>query len=198
MRSSGPHAMIGGDPAPDSALVIRALNGACDAFGALVTRHQRTLYRHACGMGLDHDTALDLVQDACVRGWSRLGECRDPAAFRSWLCRILRNLCLDHLKNRRRRTLSLSAIPEAMEVPDPRTGGDGVNRLAVRGALEAIPELLREAFLLRHDAGYSYDEAAEIVGASPSAVKMRVHRARELLRAHLDGQERSGPVAAGR
>lgn len=187
MRTSGPHAAIRAEPMSDAALVLRALNGAREAFGELVSRHQRLLYRHASGMGLDHDTALDLVQDACVRAWARLAECRDPAAFRAWLCRILRNLCLDHLKNRRQRTLALSALPEAMEVPDPRTESDGVTRLAVRGALEAIPDLLREAFLLRHDAGYSYEEAAGIVGASPSAVKMRVHRARELLRAHLGG-----------
>lgn len=179
----------------DATLVLRTLNGAREAFGELVTRYQRPLYRHALGLGLDHDTAVDLVQDACVKAWSRLADCRDPAAFRAWLFRILRNLCLDHHKDRRRQAVSLSTLPEAVEIVDPGTLGDGVTHLALRAALHAVPPMLREAFLLKHDAGYSYDEIAAIVAATPSAVKMRVHRARELLREHLDlADPAAGPL----
>jgi RNA polymerase sigma-70 factor, ECF subfamily len=168
-------------PRDDATLVLRALNGSHEAFGELVTRYQRMLYRQALGLGLDHDTALDLVQDAFVRGWDRLADCRDPAAFRAWVSRILRNLCLDHFKNRRQQTVPLSALPEDADFPDPRSERDSLTRLEVGEAMETVPLLLREAFLLRHDAGYSYDEIATIVDATPAAVKMRVHRAREYL-----------------
>lgn len=180
-------------PRDDAALVLRALNGGHEAFGELVTRHQRTLYRQARGLGLDHDTALDLVQDAFVRAWDRLADCRDPASFRAWVSRILRNLCLDHFKNRRQQNVPLSALPEATEFPDPRSAGDALTRLEVAEALDAVPVLLREAFLLRHDAGYSYEEIAGIVDANPGAVKMRVHRAREYLCAALASDSGTGP-----
>lgn len=177
----------------DATLVLRAMNGGHEAFGELVTRYQRTLYRQARGLGLDHDTALDLVQDSFVRAWDRLTECRDPAAFRAWASRILRNLCLDHFKNRRQQTVLLSALPEAAEFPDPRTERDALTRLAVGEALERVPLLLREAFLLKHDAGYSYDEIAAIVDATPGAVKMRVHRAREYLCTVLGSETEAAP-----
>jgi hypothetical protein len=67
---------------------------------------------------------------------------------------------------------------------DPRVAEDEMT-LTLRTALERLPQALREAFLLKHDAGYTYEEVAEITEATPSAVKMRVHRAREALRAFL-------------
>ena len=70
--------------------------------GRSSSRHQDLIYRHARGMGLDHDTSLDLVQDAFVRAFDRLEDCRDGANYRAWLFRICRNLCLDELRNVRR------------------------------------------------------------------------------------------------
>jgi RNA polymerase sigma-70 factor (ECF subfamily) len=58
----------------------------------------------------------------------------------------------------------------------------------LRAALDTLPIAMREAFLLKHDAGYTYEEVAELTNATPSAVKMRVHRACDALRAFLDLQ----------
>lgn len=175
----------------DAELVTRVRAGQCDAYAGLVTRHQGALYRHARGMGLDHDTSLDLVQDALVKAFTRLNECRDPALFRSWLFRIGRNLCLDHLKNVRRLSVPLSSVPHAEDIPDPTQADPDLHR-KLREALDKVPLSLREAFLLKHDAGYSYEEIAEITNASVSAAKMRVHRAREALCAFLaDEDERA-------
>lgn len=168
----------------DAALVARVRDGHTAAYGELVRRHQGPLFRHARGMGLDPDTAEDMVQESLVRAFSGLAECRDPAAFRGWAFRILRNCCLDHLKNIRRRNVS---------VHDASTdGADGFGsesttelRHELDDALDRLPPLLRDAFLLKHEAGYSYDEMAEIADTSTSAVKMRVHRAREALRQML-------------
>lgn len=178
--------------ATDAQLVARALADDRDAYGMLVHRHQGALYRYARGLGLDHDTTLDLVQEAFIRGWERLSECREGAHYRSWLFRICRNLCLDELRNVRRRTVPMSDFGDGESIEDPRQGGGDLT-LVLRSALDVIPPLLREAFLLKHDAGYTYDEIAAITEASPSAVKMRVHRARESLRAFL---EREGVVSA--
>jgi RNA polymerase sigma-70 factor (ECF subfamily) len=172
--------------APDADLVLRVRGGDLDAYEPLVNRHQTLLYRHASGMGLDHDTCLDLVQDAFVKAYMRLEECHDPAHFRAWVFRIARNVCLDHLKNVRRLTVPMSQLEGADDIPH-REASDVDETL--REALLSLPVALREAFLLKHDAGYTYEEVAELTNASPSAVKMRVHRAREALRAFLIDQD---------
>jgi RNA polymerase sigma-70 factor (ECF subfamily) len=168
----------------DGDVVKAVLAGKRDAYGILVTRHQQILYRHARGMGLDHDTSLDLVQDAFVKAYTRLRECRDTTHFRAWVFRITRNLCLDHLKNVRTATVPLSRVPEGsgqLFTEDV----DVELAIAMREALASLPVAMREAFLLKHDAGYTYDEVAALTDATPSAVKMRVHRAREALRDYL-------------
>jgi RNA polymerase sigma-70 factor (ECF subfamily) len=172
--------------APDADLVMRVRSGDSDAYEPLVNRHQTLLYRHALGMGLDHDTCLDLVQDAFVKAYTRLEDCQDPAHFRAWVFRIARNLCLDHLKNVRRLSVPMSQLEGADDIPH-REESD-VDR-TLREALLTLPVALREAFLLKHDAGYTYEEVAELTNASPSAVKMRVHRAREALRTFLIEQD---------
>jgi RNA polymerase sigma-70 factor (ECF subfamily) len=171
----------------DADLVGRVLAGERDAYCDLVRRHQDVIYRHMRGMGLDHDTALDVTQDAFVRAYGRLDDCRDRASYRAWLFRIARNLCLDHLKNVRRLSVPLSAIDAAESIHDGRRDTTELD-FTLRTALDRLPNALREAFLLKHDAGYTYDEVADMTDATPSAVKMRVHRARETLREFLTEQ----------
>jgi RNA polymerase sigma-70 factor (ECF subfamily) len=171
----------------DAMLVQRVLHGQREDYGELVRRHQDLLYRHARGMGLDHDTSVDLVQDTFVKAYTRLDECRDPAHFRAWIARIARNLCLDYLKNVRRSTIPLSAVPAADAIPANETRDVELNG-TLEQALQTLPLALREAFLLKHDAEYTYEEVAELTHASVSAVKMRVHRAREALRTYLAHQ----------
>ena len=185
---SAPHLSASGAPEqPDAHLVTRVLNGDDAAYATLVRRHQDLIYRHARGMGLDHDTSLDLMQDAFVRAYERLEDCRDGANYRSWLFRICRNLCLDELRNVRRLCVPMSSIENANDL-EPMHVVEDETTLTLRAALDRLPQPLREAFLLKHDAGYTYEEVAEITEASPSAVKMRVHRAREALRAFLTTQ----------
>ncbi|MCI0435792.1 MAG: RNA polymerase sigma factor [Gemmatimonadetes bacterium] len=171
----------------DAELVGRVIRGEREAFAELVRRHQAIIYRHVRGMSIDHDTALDLLQDAFMRAWERLAECRDRAHFRAWLFRIARNACLDHLKDVRRLTTPLSTVAGAERLEADTPVVNDVD-LTLRVALERLPVPLREAFLLKHDAGYTYDEIAAMTDTTPSAVKMRVHRAREALRLFLSEQ----------
>jgi RNA polymerase sigma-70 factor, ECF subfamily len=165
----------------DAALVRLVLDGERDAFAALVVRHQAALFRFARGMGVSRETAQDLVQDTLVRAFTRLQQCRDAARFRSWIVSILRNSLMDHHRDVRRGEVRLDDVASA----GLASAGTIELRGALREALDALPPLLREAFLLRHHHGYSYDEVAAITGARVSAVKMRVHRAREQLRGAL-------------
>ena len=153
-------------------------------FAKLVQRHQDQLYRYGRGLGLDHDTALDLVQEAFVKAHERRDQCRDPERVRSWLFRIFRNAMLDWVRNVRRTEVPL------LDVEEPAGDEDFAERHALREAigtaLASLPPILREAFLLRHELGHSYEEIAELAGTSLSAAKMRVARARETLREALD------------
>lgn len=176
----------------DADLVARVLAGDRDGYASLVERHQAQLYRHALGMTRDSDVAADLVQDSFIRGYTALGGCQDPSRFGSWIFRILRNRCLDHLKNRRRSNVSLEdvTVPLTGDLEDPEVElGRSEIRREVRDALEGLPEAQREAFLLKHVDGFSYEEMAEMLGASVSALKMRVMRAREALQVALGALE---------
>ena len=191
---SAPRVDASAVPEPtDAQLVARALDRDEAAYAALVHRHVDVLYRHARGMGLDHDTGLDLVQEAFVRAFDRLADCRDGAHFRAWLFRICRNLCLDELRNVRRLCVPMSSVEGADELESTHHS-EHETTMTLNVALERLPHALREAFLLKHDAGYTYEEVAEITEASPSAVKMRVHRAREALRAFLTAQGFGGTI----
>lgn len=167
----------------DRELVQRVRRGDRQAYGVLVHRHQDALYRHARGMGLDHDTSLDLVQEAFVKAYTRIEDCRDGAHFRAWAFKILRNGCLDHVKDVRRNAISLSDV--AADDVLAANAASAELCVTLEDALTRLPVALREAFLLKHDAGYSYEEIANMTGGSVSAVKMRVHRARESLRGML-------------
>lgn len=170
-------------PPTDHALVERALAGDRDAFGDLVRRHQDALYRYGRTLGVDHDTTLDLLQDTFVKAYGRLRQCRDAGRVRAWLFRIFRNTALDWAKNVRRAELSLDDVAEPPDVHD--IAEHQALRATLGAALASLPPILREAFLLHHHLGHSHEEIAAIAGASVSATKMRVMRARDLLRRRL-------------
>ena len=183
----------GQDPSvTDAELVARVLAGDQEQYASLVQRHQGPLYRHALGMVGQPDAAADLVQDSLIKGYTSLAHCQDPARYGAWIFRILRNRCLDYLKDRRRRTVPIqesTAFSSESEDPEVQLERTEV-REVIADALLAIPEAQREAFLLKHVDGRSYEEMAEMLGASVSALKMRVMRAREALQERLRGEPR--------
>lgn len=178
----GPHGEV-----TDRTLVSRVRAGDPGAYELLVRRHQSFLFRYARWMGMDEDTAADMVQDAFIRAYERISSCRNPERFGGWVGRILRNACLDYLKSAARRSVPLAPGLRS-DFGDPeREEARSRLRKALRDALDRLPAEQREAFLMKHAEGLSYEEMAEMTTASLSAMKMRVHRAREVLRAELRG-----------
>jgi RNA polymerase sigma-70 factor (ECF subfamily) len=167
----------------DAAVIDRVLRGDTQQFALLVARYQTGLYRHAVSMVLDHDVASDMVQETLVRAYTRLSTCRDHDRFRAWIFQMLRNRCLDHLKDVRRRNVSLD---RAFDIPDPAEEPVlQMERARLRGeiarALEQLPDAQREAFLMHYVEELPYETMADLLGASVSALKMRVLRARDTL-----------------
>ena len=166
----------------DGELIQRILAGEREAYAVLVGRYQESLYRHAAAMIGDRDAASDLVQETFVKAYTRLDTC-DPDRFAAWIFRILRNRCKDWLKNRRQQTAPLH--DEAHTAPESDDPALSLERTelgrVVDAALMRLPPAQREAFLLKHVDGLSYEEMAERLETGISALKMRVMRAREAL-----------------
>jgi RNA polymerase sigma-70 factor (ECF subfamily) len=174
----------------DARLVVRVLSGDTACFAALVGRYQAAMHRYARGMVRDPDLASDLVQESFVKAYTRLASCRDPSRFGAWMYRIVVNRCRDHLKRQRRPTVPLeehtAAAPES-DGPALRTDRAELRALLER-TLATLPGPQREAFLLRHVDGHSYEEMAAMLDVTVSALKMRVMRARSALQERLRGK----------
>jgi RNA polymerase sigma-70 factor (ECF subfamily) len=185
------------DTRADAEAIRRVLAGDTQAFAEIVQRHQGRLHRYAVSVVLDHDEAADLVQDAFVRAFTSLRACRDHARFPAWLFQTLRHRCLDHLKNVRRRNVRLDDVAPVASTDRPGAQIEREQlRTDLRRALRDLPVLLREAFMMRHVEGLSYETMADLLGASVSALKMRVSRARDTLQTSLGGWQVTEDAAA--
>src|ERR1700753_3857801 len=97
----------------DTDLVQAAQKGDLAAFEELVARHRDKIYARAYSMMRNEDEALDLSQDAWVKGWQRLIQFQGDSSFVTWMTRIVINLCLDQIrKNKRQRLDSIEAMEE--------------------------------------------------------------------------------------
>ncbi len=183
-----------GPASPDDEALMAAL--AADEFAALdelMRRWQRPLraflYRH-----LQNDAdALDLAQETFVRVHRHRARYRVGARFSTWMFQIALNLARDHArKHARRRTDSLEAAAPGVIAGLADDGASPAHAArhaeevaAVRVALAALPDELREVVVLAEYEGLPHAEIAQVVGATPKAVESRLYRAREKLRADL-------------
>ncbi|MDX1494449.1 MAG: sigma-70 family RNA polymerase sigma factor [Longimicrobiales bacterium] len=172
----------------DAQVVRDVLEGDRDAYRLLVRRYADTLHGHALRMTGSHDEAADLVQRAFVKGYRKLSSCREPERVGAWLFRILSNLCKDHIRSRRRSQVPLAAVASVLPGDaDPEADAAGAEiRSRLWGALDALTPEQKEAFVLKHVEGRSYEEMAAVMDLSVASLKMRVHRAREALRGLLE------------
>lgn len=178
-------------PAVDSTLVNRAKLGDIKAFEEIVERYFARCMRFALGMLRDQAEADDVVQETFVRLYRALPRYEERQRFDSWLFRILGNCCrtANILQQRRdtvdvddEKTLRSLASPDRPDAVFDYEWGDEVRR-----ALAEVPEHNREIFLLHYVEGFSYEEIERITGLRQSALKMRVKRASDYLRARLAG-----------
>ena len=172
----------------DAQVVRDILSGDRDAYRLLVRRYGDALHGHALRMARSQDEAADLVQRALVQGFTKLRTCRDPDRVGAWLFRILANLCKDHVRSPRRGDISLTALTGVLPgASDPASDAEGAEvRSRVWDALKALTPEQREAFVLKHVEGRSYEEIAAVMDLSVASLKMRVHRARQALQGLLE------------
>lgn len=171
----------GAEPS-DGEAVARVLAGDREAFRVLVRRHQDMLFGHALRMTGQGDVAADIVQASLIKAYTNLDRCKNPERFGAWAFRIVANRSKDYLKNVRRRDVALDVAPPTPGDEDPERDLDRERlRSRLDAALAGLPPEQREAFVMKHEEGRSYEEMAELLDVSVGALKMRVHRAREAL-----------------
>jgi RNA polymerase sigma-70 factor (ECF subfamily) len=169
----------------DGELVDRSRAGDLGAFSALVGRHRDRFLRYATHMLGSAEDAEEAVQDALVRAYRSLAGCT-PDRFGAWAFRIVVNRCRTAARRRRWWWTRAADLDQATHVGVAHPAGGAAWREEIDVALRQLPAEQREAFLLKHVDDLSYQEMSEATGASVPALKMRVSRACERLRARLE------------
>lgn len=155
----------------------------------LFERHSRRLFGFLRGLVGSGSAAEDLVQETFLRVLRHRRSYRAGRIFLPWLLGVARNAAWAHLKKQARlppgelQEMVDGASQEQRQIERQRA--ESLTR-----ALQQLPERDREVLLLSHYEGLRHREIARIVGSTPGAVKVRVHRARTALRRRLSAQER--------
>jgi RNA polymerase sigma-70 factor (ECF subfamily) len=169
----------------DSAVVQRVLAGDVEAFALLVDRHHARMARCAFHLLGSEAEADEAVQDSFVRAYRSLGIYREQEQFGGWIMRILVNRCRTRLvRDKRREETAAAWLRESDQPFEPDDKFALRDELSV--ALAQLPAELREAVVLRYADDLGYEEISTITGAGISALKMRVKRGCERLRAILE------------
>jgi len=176
----------------DFRLIDEALQGHPAAFGSLVRKYQDRLYNTVVHLGENPTDAQDVVQEAFIQAFLRLGQFRRSSRFFTWLYRIAFNMVI---YNRRRSRPSLS-IEEGRQTsgrepvdpqPGPATRCDQAERCrVVRAAIAGLNEPHRAVVVLRAIDGCAYQTIAGILNIPIGTVRSRLHRARLQLLEELE------------
>lgn len=176
-------------------LVLRARKKDADAFAELIGRYERTALAVGYSVLGNGENASDVVQEAFLRAWQRIGELKEPARFATWICGIVRNLAIDQCRRDKHRTLAIDfGGANALAASDQRSSPDPLHELTSREeheivtrALDRLDEVSRPIVVLRYYEGLSSKEIGDVLDLSAQAVDMRLSRARQQLREMLAG-----------
>lgn len=181
----------------DAALVERARGGDSAAFGQLVSRYERKIYRLAKNITQNDEDAEDVLQDTFIKAYEHLNNFQGNSKFYTWLVRIGVNESLMKLRKRKSgRTVPLDEPVDTGEDPVVREiavwGEDPENKYSqeelrriLDEAVESLKPAFRTVFVLRDIEELSTEETAEALGLTIAAVKSRLLRARLQLREKL-------------
>lgn len=181
----------------DQQLVERVQRGDKQAFGLLVSKYQRKLGRLLSRMIRDPAEVEDVAQEAFIKAYRALPNFRGESAFYTWLYRIGVNTAKNYLVSQGRRAPTTTEVEaedaEQYESGDLLRDNDTPERLmqtrqigeTVNAAMDALPEDLRTAIVLREIEGLSYEEISSLMNCPIGTVRSRIFRAREAIAERL-------------
>jgi RNA polymerase sigma-70 factor (ECF subfamily) len=166
-----------------------AREGDTVAFGHLIKRHEKSVYRSVYRMVRDPDEAAEITQEALVRAWENLSRFRGEAPFAGWLSKIAIYLALNKLRERKkfvrpRDEAQHEAVMDHADSESETPLSALLNResmAALQKAISELPDEFRAPLLLRLHEEYSYEEIALSLGLPLGTVMSRLYRARERL-----------------
>jgi RNA polymerase sigma-70 factor (ECF subfamily) len=181
----------------DNALVRRALKGDRKAFEMIILKYQQPLLNYLGRLTGEREQAQDFTQEVFLKVHASLSSFQPRFKFSTWLFKIASNFMIDFWRKKKISAVSLDRTrddgenPCSLQVPDAGPPVAKKYELAqikkrIEGALERVPEELRELFVLRHINEFSYEEIAEIKGLPVGTVKNRVFQTKEMLRGLLE------------
>ena len=176
----------------DAQLVRRVQKGDKVAFDLLVLKYQHRIVNLVMRYVRDPDQALDITQEAFLKAYRALGRFRGESAFYTWLYRIAVNTAKNYLAAQRRRPMDveldlqdpeqfdLHAKLRETDTPEGVLMGRQLHETVAR-AIEALPDDLRTAIVLRELDGMSYEEIAQTMDCPVGTVRSRIFRARDAI-----------------
>jgi RNA polymerase sigma factor (sigma-70 family) len=176
----------------DRILIERCLKGDEKAFEELLGKYRTSVYSICLRMVRNRTVAEDIAQEVFIKVFSALNRYDPTFPFSSWLNRITSNLCIDHLRREKERTISLDQPVGGddddllIQIPAPDAGPDrqmesSEMMATLEEALGSLPEHYRVIVILRHQEQLSYEEIADTLGIPLGTVKARIHRARNII-----------------
>jgi RNA polymerase sigma-70 factor (ECF subfamily) len=187
---------------PSEELMARIAEGDEDAFEILVNRHQTSVLNLIYRFIGDRTQAKDLAQEVFIRVWQAAGSYQPKAKFTTWVYRITANLCFNELKSaRRKKWFSFNRSDEDGEHTFEETLADSApsaedlllekeRSRQISDALQCLPENQRMALILKRYDALSYQEIAQVIGCSVSAVESLLVRSKRTLQEKLKNYEK--------
>jgi RNA polymerase sigma-70 factor (ECF subfamily) len=201
MRKRKGFSIVDAQPVPleavdDHGLVREVQRGNSGAFGAIMRRYNRRLYRTARAILKEDARAEDALQDAYIAAFRHMGEFRGDAALGTWLTRIVVNQALQTLRRTRRERVVIpfdesDTEREALDVVDaPDTRPENMmlraeTRRMIERNIDALPDAYRTVFMLREVEELTVEETAAALDIPPATVRSRLFRAKVRLREAL-------------
>jgi RNA polymerase sigma-70 factor (ECF subfamily) len=171
----------------DDSLALQAQSGDEGSLRELIARLYPGVHAYIFRMLHHEEDARDVTQDVFLRMVAHLADYRGEYKFSTWLFRIAINRARDVLRLRGRTMADLASIPEtedSLEGPEGLIRA-GEERQKLLEAVKRLPESVRESLLLAYQQGMPHAEIATILGITTNAVKLRIHKALQLLRKRL-------------
>ncbi|MGZ3920887.1 MAG: RNA polymerase sigma factor, partial [Bacteroidia bacterium] len=175
----------------DNVIIEEILSGNKEKYALIMRKYNQRLYRICKGYLKDEAEIEDVMQETYIKAFQNLVKFENRSKFSSWLTRILINECLQRLRKMKRETLLDNSEEQmkTMNLTDKKSPETESLNKELKGLLEIniaqLPEKYRAVFIMREVEKMSIDETAESLEISDSNVKVRLNRAKEMLRAAL-------------
>lgn len=171
---------------PDTELISRIIEGEKKLFEVIIRRYNQRLYRIGMSLLNNEVETEDAMQTAYIRAYENLSHFEHRSAFTTWLTRIMLNQCYEQKRKQAQRANAIKETDNYINMKTPANIlANKELSVALEAAIEELPEKYRLVFVLREIEGMSVHETSEVLDIEEPNVKVRLNRAKSMLRGNL-------------